>query len=64
MEHLMHSCWVGFAKTGAPQCDNQAWPMYTPQNDQLLEFGPNTAVVAGFRKAQYSALESVVLPGH
>ena len=63
MEQLVHSCWVGFAKAGTPQCENQVWPAYTPQNDQLLEFGSGTGVVSGFRKAQYGALESVLLPG-
>jgi para-nitrobenzyl esterase len=63
MEHLMHSCWVGFAKTGAPACDGQAWPQFTPASDQLLEFGPKTGIVSAFRKPQYDALESVLLPG-
>lgn len=64
METLVHSCWVGFAKTGAPHCaGDQAWPMYTPQLDQLLELGPNTGVISGFRKAQYGGLESVLQPG-
>jgi para-nitrobenzyl esterase len=63
MEQLMHSCWVGFAKTGKPQCDGADWPAYTVAGDQLLEFGPKTGVVSGFRKAQYGALESLMKPG-
>jgi hypothetical protein len=31
--------------------------------DDLLEFGPDTAVVKDFRKAQYKALESLFTPG-
>ncbi len=62
MERLMHSCWVGFAKTGRPGCDGADWPAYTASGDQLLEFGPKPAVVGGFRKAQYDALQSVLMP--
>lgn len=63
MERLVHSCWVAFAKTGTPDCDGQTWPAITPDHDQLLEFGPHAAVVSDFRKAQYGALESVLLSG-
>ncbi|MBV9541141.1 MAG: carboxylesterase/lipase family protein, partial [Alphaproteobacteria bacterium] len=44
MEALMHSCWVGFAKTGTPKCNGVNWPAYTPARDQLLEFGPKVEV--------------------
>jgi para-nitrobenzyl esterase len=64
MEHLVHSCWVGFAKTGKPACDGgQAWPAYEPAADQVLEFGYKTGVVSAFRKPQYDALEATLLPG-
>ncbi|HXC57506.1 MAG TPA: carboxylesterase family protein [Rhizomicrobium sp.] len=63
MEHLMHACWVGFAKTGKPACDGQDWPAFSPGSDQLLEFGPHVGVVEDFRKAQYDALETVMRPG-
>lgn len=63
MEHLMHSCWVGFAKSGKPTCDGQDWPAYSPTSDQLLELGPKTGIVSGFRKAQYGALENLLMPG-
>jgi para-nitrobenzyl esterase len=62
MEALMHSCWVGFAKSGAPHCAGQNWPAYTPAGDQLLEFGPTSGPVAHFRKDQYDALEAVLKP--
>jgi para-nitrobenzyl esterase len=62
MEHLVHSCWVGFAKTGKPECAGQTWPAYTPASDTLMEFGPKSGPVSGFRKAQYQALEQVLKP--
>lgn len=53
MAALMHSCWVAFAKTGAPTCaSGPAWPAYTPANDQLMEFGSPSGVRTGFRKAE------------
>jgi len=55
---LAHSCWVAFAKTGAPNCaGGQAWPAYDPSTDQLLEFGADTGVRQHFRKAQLDAQE-------
>jgi para-nitrobenzyl esterase len=56
---LTHSCWVGFAKTGRPSCaGGQAWPAYSPANDQLLEFGDPSGVRVHFRKAQLDAQEA------
>ncbi|MGZ5940248.1 MAG: hypothetical protein ACXWLD_09535, partial [Rhizomicrobium sp.] len=63
MEHLVHSCWVGFAKKGVPDCDGKTWPAFKPDHDELLEFGPDTGIVAGFRKAQYKTLEYTFAPG-
>ena len=58
---LAHSCWVGFIKTGAPQCaGGQAWPAYRPDTDQLLEIGDGAAVRTHFRKAQLDAQEALV----
>ncbi len=55
---LAHSCWVGFAKTGAPVCaGRQAWPAYEPGTDELLEFGVESGVRQHFRKAQLDAQE-------
>jgi len=62
MEATMHACWVAFAKTGMPACGGQRWPAYTPANDTLMEFGPKTGPVSGFRKAQYDALGAVLRP--
>ena len=63
MESLVHSCWVGFAKTGKPVCDGQTWPAMTPASDQLLEFGYHSGIVSSFRKAQYDAMEATLMPG-
>jgi para-nitrobenzyl esterase len=63
MEHLVHSCWVGFARKGIPDCDGQTWPAMAADRDELLEFGPDIGIVKDFRKAQYKALESVFTPG-
>jgi para-nitrobenzyl esterase len=55
---LMHSCVVGFAKTGAPACGSgQVWPAYTPAGDQLLEFGQSTGVRTHLRKPELDAVE-------
>ena len=62
MEARMHACWVAFATTGKPECGGEDWPAYTPGSDTLMEFGPKTGPVSGFRKAQYGALEQVLRP--
>ena len=54
---LMHSCVVGFAKTGQPACAAQDWPAYTPAGDQLLEIGQSIGVRAHWRKPQLDAAE-------
>jgi len=59
---LMHSCWVGFAKTGAPACAGQAWPAYAPKTDHLLEFGAGGGVRTNFRKLQLDAQQMHTLP--
>lgn len=63
MEHLMHSCWVGFAKTGKPDCDGMHWPAFEPATDKLMEFGVKPHVASHFREKQYRLLQRVVLPG-
>lgn len=59
---VVHSCWVAFAKTGAPTCTGApAWPAYTPARDTLMHFadtGPVT--VQGFRKPQFDLIEKIV----
>jgi para-nitrobenzyl esterase len=54
---LMHSCVVGFVKTGTPACDGQDWPAYTPARDQLLEFGVSSGVRTHLRKPLLDAAE-------
>ena len=48
MGDLMNTCWSTFIKTGAPQCGS-GWPAYTPDGDQLMEFGvgPGGVVMLG-----------------
>jgi para-nitrobenzyl esterase len=59
----MHSCWVAFAKTGAPACDGgPAWPAYTPTSDQLMLFGETPQVRRHWRKAQLDAVEQAEAP--
>jgi len=63
MAALVHSCWVSFAKTGAPSCTRApAWPAYAPTSDLLMEFGLSADVRKGFRKAQRDAAEKAVGP--
>ena len=59
---LTHACWVGFIKTGVPACGDQAWPVYTPTTDQLLEIGIDSGVRAHFRKPQLDAQDASVAP--
>ncbi|WP_312161203.1 carboxylesterase family protein [Phenylobacterium sp.] len=62
MAGLMHGCWVAFARTGAPKCDI-AWPAYDRARDELVEFGAQSGLRAGFRKPQLDAQQALVLPG-
>jgi para-nitrobenzyl esterase len=63
MARRVHSCWVAFARTGAPTCDGApAWPAYTPADDWLMEFGLTTQARQHWRKAQLDALEPVLAP--
>ncbi|WP_052215386.1 carboxylesterase/lipase family protein [Sphingomonas sp. ERG5] len=60
---VIHSCWVGFARTGAPVCTGgPAWPAYVGSDDSLMEFADKTRVARQFRKAQYDAQEAHPLP--
>jgi para-nitrobenzyl esterase len=59
MASRMHGCWVAFAKTGRPACPSApAWPAYQPGTDQLMEFGIESGVRQGFRKAQLDTFEA------
>lgn len=55
---MVHSCWVAFAKTGAPTCTNgPAWPAYTLAADNTLVFDAAPHVAVGFLKAPYAVQE-------
>jgi para-nitrobenzyl esterase len=59
---LVHSCWVSFAKSGAPTCaGGPAWPAYTRAGDALIDFDAQTTLKTHFRKTQYDAQEAAVL---
>ena len=59
LTHVVHACWVAFAKTGAPDCPTpQPWPVYTPARDQLMEFGDQVSVRTNFRKPQLDAQQA------
>ena len=59
MTHMMHSCWVGFAKTGKPSCKGVPdWPRYTTKGDELVELGLNPVVRRHFRTPQLDAQEN------
>lgn len=61
---LVHSCWVAFAKMGAPNCaSGPAWPAYDPVDDRLMEIGRENLVLKGVRKSRFDAQERAVLPG-
>ncbi|ASR50303.1 carboxylesterase/lipase family protein [Blastomonas fulva] len=54
------ACWGAFAKTGAPNCPLAPdWPRYDPASDRAVVFGPQTAIVPQFRKAQIDHLLKV-----
>lgn len=53
MAKTLHGCWVAFARTGRPDgCVTPSWSPYSPQTDNLIEFGEQIAQRVGFRKAQ------------
>ncbi len=63
MARLMHSCWVAFATKGHPDCaTGPAWPAYSANTDQLMEFGDQSGLVGGFRAKQMDAQETFMLP--
>lgn len=61
--NLVHSCWVAFARTGAPACGSgPAWPAYTPANDTLMEFDASSGPRQHLRKTQLDAQAARTLP--
>lgn len=60
MADLMHACWLTFVQGQPPACGAAgAWPAYTPATDALYEFGAQSGVLTGFRKAQLDTQEAV-----
>jgi para-nitrobenzyl esterase len=58
MARRVHSCWVAFAKTGAPSCNGgPPWPAYAPTSDETMVFGLQPEVKPNLRKAQLDAVE-------
>ena len=62
---FMHSCWVGFARTGRPTCEagGKPWPAYAPATDELMQFDATPQIVAHYRKPQLDAQEKALAPG-
>ena len=62
MTSKVHSCWVTFAKAGAPVClDGPHWPAYDTTNDKLMVFDAMPHVESGFRHAHYEAQAAIHL---
>jgi para-nitrobenzyl esterase len=59
---MIHACWVSFAKEGRPVCPGApAWPAYSKENDQLLDFGAATVVQGGLDAHRLDFIESRIL---
>ena len=59
----VHSCWVAFARTGVPTCQGAPpWPAYTPERDELMDFGATPTVRQHFRQPQLDAQERAARP--
>ena len=58
----MHAYWVAFAKTGDPDsAGGPAWPRYTVDGDELVEFGADGVNVRkGFAKDRLDLIEAAV----
>ena len=56
---FMHACYVGFAKTGKPDCrvGDRPWPAYDPKTGELLVIDAPPSIVPHYRKAQLDAQE-------
>lgn len=53
---LISSCWVSFARDGAPTCGDAAWPAYASDSDQIMLFGPQTRVTPQPRRQAINLL--------
>jgi para-nitrobenzyl esterase len=53
---MMHGCWVAFARTGEPRCEDVPdWPAYDEMTDWTMELGAAPRVHQHYRAAQYAA---------
>ena len=57
--------WAAFAKTGDPSAPGgPVWPVYSPANDAVLEFGADGVHVRpAFHKASLDLVEQVATAG-
>ena len=56
---LVHSCWISFAKVGAPNCaGGPAWPAFYPGGGAIFDFAETPEVRANFRKTELDAQEA------
>lgn len=56
----MASYWVNFAKTGNPNGDGlTAWPAYTQDSDESLEFGDTVRVSRAIRRERLDLMERI-----
>ena len=66
MEHLVHSCWVGFARKGIPDCDGQTWPAVMKDHDRPSRVwtghrrgeGLPQGAIQGTRKPVYTRIDA------
>ena len=61
---FVHSCWVSFAKTGAPRCAaaGRRWPRYDPKTEALMEFAATPVIRTRYREPQLDAQERASPP--
>lgn len=56
-----HCYWVGFVKTGVPQCAGAPeWPRYTASDDRIMDLGAAPQVRRHYRKRQLDAQEAAM----
>lgn len=59
-EHLLHGCWVAFARTGVPACPGAPpWPAYDPVTAALMRFADQPTVEPRFNAAAYDLEDQI-----
>jgi para-nitrobenzyl esterase len=54
----MTAYWVQFARSGNPNCEpNPEWPIFSPDNQKLMEFGNQPSVSTITRAAKYDLID-------